>query len=172
MSKAQPTTPEAEVEVRHYTRVLRQAIRAAGLSVTEVERRLGVGPKSLRRVFGGQVDLKFRHIVEVLGVIGMSQEEFFKLALRERRRRRSRAGEFMAAFRSAGYRGDLVESAEDLEDPLSDDEFDREVAKVVERVMQRLRVEGRLPPIEEQQPGQGEGKADPGGRGGAEGEPE
>jgi hypothetical protein len=78
----------------------------------------------------------------------------------------------MAAFRSAGYRGDLVESAEDLEDPLSDDEFDREVAKVVERVMQRLRVEGRLPPMEEQQPGQGEGKADPGGRSGAEGEPE
>jgi transcriptional regulator with XRE-family HTH domain len=169
MSKAQPTTPEAEAEVRYYTRVLRQAIRAAGLSVTEVERRLGVGPKSLRRVFGGQVDLKFRHIVEVLGVIGMSQEEFFKLALRERRRR-SRAGEFMAAFRSAGYRGDLVESAEDLDDPLSDDELDREVAKVVERVLLRMREEGRLPPLEEQ-PGQEEGKADPGG-GGAGGEPE
>jgi hypothetical protein len=173
MSKAQPTTPEAEVEVRHYTRVLRQAIRAAGLSVTEVERRLGVGPKSLRRVFGGQVDLKFRHIVEVLRVIGMSQEEFFGLALRERLRRRSRAGEFMAAFRSAGYRGDRVPLAEDLEEPLSEEEFDREVAKVVERVLQRQRDEGKLPALEEPPPDQEEGTTepgDPGDRGG--GEPE
>jgi hypothetical protein len=92
--------PAVEVEVRHYAGVLRQAIRAAGLSVTEVERRLGVGLKSLRRVFGGQVDLKFKHVVAVLRIIGMSHEEFFEIALRQRRhrRRRSRAGEFLAAL--------------------------------------------------------------------------
>jgi hypothetical protein len=59
--------PLPEVDVRHYATVLRQAIHAAGLSVTEVERRLGVGPKSLRRVFGGQVDLKLQHVVVVNG---------------------------------------------------------------------------------------------------------
>src|SRR5260370_16879808 len=88
--------PEAEVEVRHYAGVLRQAVRAAGLSVTEIERRLGVGPKSLRRVFGGQVDLKFRHLIAVLGVIGMSQEEFFNLPLRQRRPRRPPPPPFLA----------------------------------------------------------------------------
>ena len=174
MSKAQPTTPEAEVEVRHYTRVLRQAIRAAGLSVTEIERRLGVGPKSLRRVFGGQVDLKFRHLIAVLGVIGMSQEEFFNLALRERRQRGSRAAEFMAAFRSAGYRGKLMPLAEDQEEPLSQEEFDREVAKAVERVLQRQRDEAKLPPLVEALPDQEEGERGPGDPegGNAGGEPE
>ena len=49
----------AEVEVRRYAGVLRLAIRAAGLSLAEVERRLGVQPKSLRRVLAGESNLMF-----------------------------------------------------------------------------------------------------------------
>ncbi len=139
---SEDSLPEAEVEVRHYAGVLRQAVRAAGLSVTEVERRLGVGPKSLRRVFGGQVDLKFKHVVAVLRVIGMSQEEFFSIALR-RRRKRSRAGGFLAAFRNAGYRGDFEPVPEDLEPPLSAEEFDRQVEEAVQRVLARRAGEGK-----------------------------
>src|ERR1700730_11077943 len=75
-------TPEVEEEVRRYAGLLRQAIRAAGLSVSEVERRLGAGPKALRRIFSGQVDLKLKHIVAILRIIGMSQEEFFAIASR------------------------------------------------------------------------------------------
>jgi len=71
-----------EVEARQYAGLLRQAIRAAGFSVSEVERRLGTGPKVLRRVFDGSVDLKFKHVVAVLRIIGMSQQEFFAIASR------------------------------------------------------------------------------------------
>jgi transcriptional regulator with XRE-family HTH domain len=74
----------AEVEVRRYAGLLRQAIRAAGLSIAEVERRLGVRPKSLRRVLSGEDDLMFKHVVLVLRVIGMSHEEFFTIALRRK----------------------------------------------------------------------------------------
>jgi transcriptional regulator with XRE-family HTH domain len=74
--------PAAEAEVRHYAGLLRQAIRAAGLSVSEVERRLGVGPKSLRRVLSGEVDLTLKHFFLVLRVIGVSHQDFFKVALR------------------------------------------------------------------------------------------
>jgi hypothetical protein len=70
--------PAEEVEVRHYAGLLRQAIRAVGSSVAEVERRLGVEPKSLRRALGGEVDLTVEHVLSVLRVIGMSHEEFFK----------------------------------------------------------------------------------------------
>jgi hypothetical protein len=140
--------PAAEVEVRHYAGVLRQAIRAAGLSVTEVERRLGVGPKSLRRVFGGQVDLKFKHVVAVLRVIGMSHEEFFSIALR-RRRRRTSGGEFLAAFKGAGLRGELAPLPDELEDPASEEEFDRLVEDAVNRVMKRRGEDGVPPPLDE-----------------------
>jgi AraC-like DNA-binding protein len=85
-----PERPRAEVEAQHYAGVLRQAIRAAGLSVSEVERRLGAGPRTLRRVFGGTTDLKIKHLVSVLRIIGMSQEEFFAIAARVARRRQHR----------------------------------------------------------------------------------
>jgi hypothetical protein len=77
----------AKSEVQDYVRLLRHAIRAAGLTVTEVERRLGDGAKSLRRVFTGEVDLRFRHVISVLEVIGLSQEDFFAMAARDRRSR-------------------------------------------------------------------------------------
>ena len=145
--------PAVEVEVKHYAGILRHAIRAAGFSVSEVERRLGAGPKSLRRVLGGQVDLKFKHVVAVLRVIGMSQEQFFVTAAR-RRRQRSPSGELLASFErgdGAAY-GDELEppagAARDPGDAGSEDEFDRLVEEAVDRVIERRAREGRpLPPL-------------------------
>src|ERR1700761_8652718 len=101
------TYPADEQEVRYYAGVLRHAIRAAGFSVSEVERQLGAGPKALRRVFGGQVGLKFKHVVAVWRVIGMPQEEFFAIAASRRRKRRSPSGELLAMFQTLGGRTDL-----------------------------------------------------------------
>lgn len=152
--------PAVEVEVKHYAGILRHAIRAAGYSVSEVERRLGAGPKSLRRVLGGQVDLKFKHVVAVLRIIGMSQEQFFAIAAR-RRRQRSLGGDLLAGFE----RGDRAAPADEPLDPAvprapldapamgardpgdaeSDDEFDRLVEEAVDRVLARRAREGKPP---------------------------
>jgi hypothetical protein len=154
--------PAVEVEVKHYAGILRHAIRAAGFSVSEVERRLGAGPKSLRRVLGGQVDLKFKHVVAVLRIIGMSQEQFFAIAAR-RRRQRSLGGDLLAGFDRSdhGDRGDRREHADEPLAPLatlahgargpgdaeSEDEFDRLVEEAVDRVLARRAREGKpLPP--------------------------
>jgi hypothetical protein len=141
-------SPAVEVEVKHYAGILRHAIRAAGFSVSEVERRLGAGPKSLRRVLGGQVDLKFKHVVAVLRIIGMSQEQFFAIAAR-RRRQRSLGGDLLAGFEH-GDRGDrlqhgnhgdeaelLAAAAKSPGDAGSEDEFDRLVEEAVDRVLAR-----------------------------------
>lgn len=151
--------PAVEVEVKHYAGILRHAIRAAGFSVSEVERRLGAGPKSLRRVLGGQVDLKFKHVVAVLRIIGMSQEQFFAIAAR-RRRHRSLGGDLLAGFeggdRAAPGDGPLdppaplaplVIGARGPGDAESEDEFDRLVEEAVDRVLARRAREGKpLPP--------------------------
>jgi hypothetical protein len=143
--------PPIEVEVQHYAGVLRQAVRAAGFAVSEVERQLGTGPKALRRVFCGAVDLKLKHIVAVLRIIGMSQAEFFAIASRtERRGRRiSPGGEILATFERIGYRGALAPVADELEDPASAEEFDRLVEDAVDRVMKRRASEGNPPTPEE-----------------------
>jgi hypothetical protein len=146
-------SPAVEVEVKHYAGILRHAIRAAGFSVSEVERRLGAGPKSLRRVLGGQVDLKFKHVVAVLRIIGMSQEQFFAIAAR-RRRQRSLGGDLLAGF-ERGDRGDRREHGDDSGphageakgpgDAGSEDEFDRLVEEAVDRVLARRASEGKPP---------------------------
>ena len=148
--------PAVEVEVKHYAGILRHAIRAAGFSVSEVERRLGAGPKSLRRVLGGQVDLKFKHVVAVLRIIGMSQEQFFAIAAR-RRRQRSLGGDLLAGFERGdrGAPGDepldpaapLAGGARSPADAESADEFDRLVEEAVDRVLARRARESKpVPP--------------------------
>jgi hypothetical protein len=143
MDESQPV----EVEVRHYARILRQAIRAAGFTISEVERRLDTGPKALRRVLGGSVDLKFKHVIAVLRIIGMSQQEFFAIASQTPavRRRGSASAELLASFERAGYRGELIPD-DDLDQPMSAAELDRQVEEAVERVIQRRAQEAKLPP--------------------------
>lgn len=143
-----------EVEVQRYAGVLRRAVRAAGFSVSEIERRLGTGPKALRRVFGGSVDLKLKHVIAVLRIIGMPQEEFFALASRAALRpgRGGQAGgELLAIFERLGYRGDRAPDDE-FEKPPSAKEFDRQVEEAVDRLMRRRAREGKPGPATEPPP--------------------
>jgi hypothetical protein len=153
--------PAVEVQAKHYAGLLRQAVRAAGFSVSEIERRLGTGPKNLRRVFDGSVDLKFKHVIAVLRIIGMSEQEFFAIASRNAggRRRGAASGELLASFERAGYRGEFVPTDDDLETP-SAEELDRQVEEAVERVMQRRAQHAKLPPPPDPLLGQ-EGETDP-----------
>ncbi|HVR08076.1 MAG TPA: hypothetical protein VMW75_08515, partial [Thermoanaerobaculia bacterium] len=86
-----------------------------------------------------------------LRIIGMSQAEFFAIASRtERRGRRSSAGgEILATFERIGYRGALAPVADELEDPASEEEFDRLVEDAVDRVMKRREREVTPAPAEE-----------------------
>ncbi len=136
--------PDIDDEVRRYAGLLKQAIRAAGLTVSEVERRLGVGPKALRRIFSGHVDLKFKHVLAILRILGLPQEEFFKIAARPKRapaRPHPTAGDFFAAFQRLGYRGDFMPV--DEIDPASPEEFDHLVEDAVNRVLDRRRQEAK-----------------------------
>ena len=153
--------PAIEVQAKHYAGLLRQAVRAAGFSVSEIERRLGTGPKALRRVFGGSVDLKFKHVIAVLRIIGMSEQEFFAIASRNTggRRRGGASGELLASFERAGYSGEFVPTDDDLETP-SAEELDRQVEEAVERVMQRRAQQAKQPPPLDLLLGQ-EGETDP-----------
>jgi transcriptional regulator with XRE-family HTH domain len=138
------TVPELDEEVRRYAGLLRQAIRAAGLSVSEVERRLGAGPKALRRIFSGHVDLKLKHILAILRILNMPQDEFFNIAARPKRslaRTPSSPADFLAAFQRMGYRGDYLPVDED--DPSSPEEFDRLVEEAVNRVLERREAEAQ-----------------------------
>ncbi|MGH2628752.1 MAG: helix-turn-helix domain-containing protein [Anaerolineales bacterium] len=67
----------AGAEVEKVSAALRQRIRLAGLTLREVEERLGMGKNYLRQLLSGAVDLKLKHLLAVLQVVGESPVDFF-----------------------------------------------------------------------------------------------
>src|SRR5215510_2556428 len=59
---------------------LRIALRLLGFTNREIERRLGYTPSYLTRLFSGQIELRFEHIVDIVDAIGMTVDEFFHFA--------------------------------------------------------------------------------------------
>src|SRR5688500_5157940 len=68
---------KAEEGAREIARALQRQIRLAGLSYSEVERRLGMGRDYLRQLLAGRVDLKAKHVLGVLAAIGVEPADFF-----------------------------------------------------------------------------------------------
>jgi transcriptional regulator with XRE-family HTH domain len=69
-----------ESQTARLAKVLKQAIGALGLTQKEVEHRLGLSPGYLSRLFGGQIELKADHVVQIARVLEVEPEEIFRLA--------------------------------------------------------------------------------------------
>ncbi|MFY9821738.1 MAG: helix-turn-helix transcriptional regulator [Thermoanaerobaculia bacterium] len=67
-------------EVDRLLLVLRTAIRLLGLTNREIERRLGMTPSYLGRLFGGTIELKVEHVLAVARALGLAPAELFELA--------------------------------------------------------------------------------------------
>src|SRR5260370_11895474 len=67
-------------DIRRYARVLEAVVKPGELSTGELERGLELGGGAPNRIFTGKIDLKLRHILLVLEVVGMKPERFFQLA--------------------------------------------------------------------------------------------
>ena len=66
-------------ETEHVIQVIRSAMRVLGFTNREVERRLGVSGGYLTRLFGGTMELRFEHIVDISRAIGLEPQELFEL---------------------------------------------------------------------------------------------
>lgn len=67
----------SDPEVRRVAEALRDAIRKSQTSQRDVERALGQSQDYLSQLLGGNLDLKLKHIFEILGVIGTDPADFF-----------------------------------------------------------------------------------------------
>ena len=67
--------------------VLEAMFRVARIPIREFEHRIGMGSGTLSRIFRGEIDLKFRHVFDVLDGLGVAHEEFFRLAYKDRESR-------------------------------------------------------------------------------------
>lgn len=69
---------KADPEVERLAELLRTFIRAAGLSMRELDEKLGLSPSYASRLLKG--DLRLRHLLQVLQVLGVAPGAFFELA--------------------------------------------------------------------------------------------
>jgi transcriptional regulator with XRE-family HTH domain len=69
-----------KAEVDRLLNVLRTSIRLLGLTNREIERRLGLTPSYISRIFSGTIELKMEHVLAIARAIGLAPWEFFELA--------------------------------------------------------------------------------------------
>lgn len=62
------------------TKALGQAIQFSGVRRRTIEERLGYSRGYVSKILNGTVELRTRHVFEVLGLIGMEPWRFFQLA--------------------------------------------------------------------------------------------
>jgi transcriptional regulator with XRE-family HTH domain len=67
-------------QTAHLSHTLKTAIKTMGLSLREVEKRLGMSRGYLTRLFGGEIDLKVDHVADIAEALGVEPEEIFRLA--------------------------------------------------------------------------------------------
>lgn len=60
--------------------VLKSAIRAVGLTLKELEKKLGVSPAYLTRLFSGQIPMRVDQVTEIAEAAGLDPDEIFRLA--------------------------------------------------------------------------------------------
>jgi transcriptional regulator with XRE-family HTH domain len=78
-------------EVQRLINILRTAMRILGVSNRDVERKIGMSPSYLSRVFSGGIELKAEHLVTIPKAMGLEPAEFFQLAYPRRSVSGSRA---------------------------------------------------------------------------------
>jgi transcriptional regulator with XRE-family HTH domain len=71
-------------EVERLIRVLTTALRILDLSNREIEKRLGLSPSYLSRLFNGLIELRVEHLLAIARAIGLTPAELFHLAYPKR----------------------------------------------------------------------------------------
>ena len=78
-----------EDDIRRCAKMLESVVRMDGLSARQLEEKLNYGAGTVNRLFSGKIELKLRHILLILDVIGIPPSQFFREVFPEDDRPRS-----------------------------------------------------------------------------------
>ncbi|HEV8580628.1 MAG TPA: helix-turn-helix transcriptional regulator [Thermoanaerobaculia bacterium] len=119
-----------ESQTAHLIKVLKSAIGRLGFTQKEVERRLGLSQGYLSRLFGGKIDLKVDHVVQIANVLQVEPEEMFRLA-------------FPAMRGEPTFQAQLLQGAFGLRPPEPPPETVSDIEKEIERIVERALARSR-----------------------------
>lgn len=113
----------SEQDLKQLRQVLRKAVKAAGLTNRDIERRLGIGSGNIYRLLDGTLDLRVRHLLALADLLEIPPSDLLELGCPEavsRAKRRlgdwigqssSRPTEPMAASLSLAQLNELIRNA-------------------------------------------------------------
>jgi len=84
-------------EERHVLSILKTTMRVLGYSNRDIERELGLSGSYLSRLFSGDIDLRFSHILNISRAMGLAPEEILLLAYPHTEAPKSEAAQRLAA---------------------------------------------------------------------------
>jgi hypothetical protein len=84
-------------EIRRVARLLEAVVKVEKVPVRALERQLGLGGGTLNRIFAGKIELKLRHILLVLGALGVKPLAFFRHAFATERTAEEAGSEWIVA---------------------------------------------------------------------------
>lgn len=82
MDSADQVDP-ADQEVARLRELLRNAIRLSGVTNRKIERTLEMSQGSLSRLLAGGIELKVKHILKIVEILGLPPGHFFRIAYPE-----------------------------------------------------------------------------------------
>ncbi|HYU34549.1 MAG TPA: helix-turn-helix transcriptional regulator [Thermoanaerobaculia bacterium] len=129
-------------DIRRCAKMLESVVRMHGLSARQLEEKLGYGAGTVNRLFSGKIELKLRHILLILEVIGIPPSQFFAEAFPDDERPRNEP-EMASRLLDLLERNAPRRPARPATPGLSDEDLDR-------RILEAL---GRLGVTPQQQPG-------------------
>jgi transcriptional regulator with XRE-family HTH domain len=125
-------------ETKHVIQVLRSALRVLGFTNREVERRLGVSGGYLTRLFGGVMELRFDHIVDIARAIGLEPQELFELVYPQPRKPPTEAAQRIRETFGPAQASEPVVPAAKVEPPKEQEGSIEAVEQGMERMMMKV----------------------------------
>jgi transcriptional regulator with XRE-family HTH domain len=143
------SSPQVDAEIRRLASLLEAVLRYRGpggglrVGARALERQLGWSAGTLSRVLQGKIELKVRHLLDLLEVLRVSPEDFFELAYQPRARQGT-AQDLLTFLESRGLRGGprLVDKPESA---ISDDDLDERILAALRRLSLNLPKQGGEP---------------------------
>ncbi|HKI02542.1 MAG TPA: helix-turn-helix transcriptional regulator [Thermoanaerobaculia bacterium] len=125
---------------------LKVAIRLLGFTNREIERRLGYTPSYLTRLFSGQIELRFEHIVDIARAMGLTADEFFAFAYPARNDPPSEAAGQLEALLEELRPSPRPPKAPSSPAELTEEGLDHRIAQIVQSHINLLKERKPSPP--------------------------
>jgi AcrR family transcriptional regulator len=129
-------------ETEHLIQTLRTAMRVLGFTNAEIERRLGVSGGYLTRLFGGVMELRFEHIIDIARAMGLELEEILQLAYPQPRNPPTEASQRLRETLSPLHAEPAVPAPAPQLVATPDLDLDQELERTIKRIL--LKVLGDL----------------------------